>query len=348
MPEPITLAANNPDMGGGEQMLMRCAEALLDLGHKVRVVSADTTTEVLDAAAAIGAEPVAIHAASRKHYLPRLRAWDRRHRSGWLWCHGLVPALATAGRPDRIVEFHQVPRGRAQQVAARIATARVRHLIVPSHDMVASVPGSRALPIWTAEITVVGRLGFDTGVERPAQPAAIGYLGRLSPDKGVDVLAQAVGSLDDGVRLLVAGDARYVPTDDARRVQAALDALGTRAVRLGHVPRADLFAQCDVAVFPSVWAEPFGLVVAEAMASGVPFIVSDAGALAEVAGPDHPWVARAGDAADLAAVITRVLSTDDAERHRVTEAARARWIDEYSPTAGRRRVAELLSHVGLP
>ena len=51
MVERITLAANNPDLGGGEQMLMRTAEELVSLGRPVTVVAPDAPTEVLDAAA---------------------------------------------------------------------------------------------------------------------------------------------------------------------------------------------------------------------------------------------------------------------------------------------------------
>jgi glycosyltransferase involved in cell wall biosynthesis len=51
----------------------------------------------------------------------------------------------------------------------------------------------------------------------------------------------------------------------------------------------------DLAVFPSVAPEAFGLVAAEAMSIGCPYVISDAGALPEVAG-DHPYVAAAGDA----------------------------------------------------
>ncbi len=87
-------------------------------------------------------------------------------------------------------------------------------------------------------------------------------------------------------------------------------------------------------VFPSVWAEPFGLVVAEAMAAGVPFVISDAGALPEVAGPDHPWVARAGDAADLARVIGDALAATPDEVRAVTDRARRRWEERVLP-AGR-------------
>ena len=100
-------------------------------------------------------------------------------------------------------------------------------------------------------------------------------------------------------------------------------------------------------MFPSVWAEPFGLVVAEAMAAGVPFVISDAGALPEVAGPDHPWVARAGDAGDLARVIAQALAATPQQTSDVTDRARRRWEDEYSPAAGRERVRRLLEDLGV-
>jgi glycosyltransferase involved in cell wall biosynthesis len=102
-----------------------------------------------------------------------------------------------------------------------------------------------------------------------------------------------------------------------------------------------------VVVFPSVWAEPFGLVVAEAMAAGVPFVISDAGALPEVAGPDHPWIARSGDADDLARVIESVLAGTPEEVRAVTDRARRRWEEQYSPGAGRQRVQRLLEELGV-
>ena len=51
---------------------------------------------------------------------------------------------------------------------------------------------------------------------------------------------------------------------------------------------AAFFAEVDLAVFPSRVAESFGLVAAEAMAAGTPYVVSDAGALPEVALERNP------------------------------------------------------------
>jgi len=339
MPERIHLAANNPDLGGGEQVLLRHAEALLDLGHPVTVVAADSPTEVLDAAARAGADVVAIRADGRRDHVRRLRAWDRTERDGVLWCHGLVPALATAGHPRRVVHLHQDPRGRAQAVAARVARRGALTTLVPSSDMAARVSDSRAHANWTSDLPRLDRPGERTGV--------VGYLGRLSTDKGVDVLARAVARTDAAGTLQLAGDSRYVAAADVRVVEHALAALGPRAVRLGHTSPADLFRRVDVVVFPSVWPEPFGLVVAEAMAAGVPFVVSDAGALPEVAGPEHPWVARAGDADDLARVLERALGARPEEVRDVTGRARSRWEQHYSPRAGRLRVEALLADLGV-
>ena len=90
---------------------------------------------------------------------------------------------------------------------------------------------------------------------------------------------------------MLAGDDRFVPEADRAVVNGALAGAERAGVRRGahRLGRPDaFFSQVDLAVFPSVRAESFGLVAAEAMAAGVPFVVSDAGALPEVAGPDHP------------------------------------------------------------
>ncbi|QSR32813.1 glycosyl transferase family 1 [Nocardioides sp. S5] len=339
MAEHVVLAANNPDLGGGELMLLRHAEVLVDLGHRVTVVSADQPSEVLDSAAAAGADAVAIRSDGRRDYLRALRAWDRDARRGILWCHGLVPSLATSGHPDRIVHLHQDPRGRAQRLAAAVARRGALATLVPSSDMSRRIRGSRSHANWTAELPVL--------VGDGARSQDVGYLGRISTDKGVDVLARAMKHLEPTARLVLGGDSRYVSDEDLRAVEEDLTRLGPRVVRLGHVTPADLFAQVGVVVFPSVWPEPFGLVAAEAMAAGVPYVVSDAGALPEVAGPEHPWVARAGDVDDLAAVVTRALAATPEEVRLVTDRARQRWEDEFSPRAGRMRVERLLTDLGV-
>ena len=182
----------------------------------------------------------------------------------------------------------------------------------------------------------------DGSIQRDPQSPVIGYLGRLSSDKGVPILCEAVATLrerDLNPTLLLAGESRFVSEADATRVDAAIATLGATAVRKGWMDRAEFFDSVDLAVFPSVWDEPFGLVAAEAMAARCPFVVSDAGALPEVAGPGYPFVAARGDAASLAAVIEDALSEPAAD---VVNHSYRRWAGHYSPWTGAYRLKSLL------
>ncbi len=340
MAERIHLAANNADLGGGEQMLLRHAEALMSLGHTVTVVAPDAPSEVLEAARALGADVVAIRADDRRAYVRHLRAWDRSDRQGLLWCHGLVPALATAGRHHRVVHLHQLPRSRAQWAALAIARVGADRTLTPSAYLSSQARGSEVCANWTA------------GVAPSARPTMsrhrVGFMGRLSTDKGADLAAQALTSPQLAeATLVIAGDDRWVPAEQQVPVTASVERLGDRVRLLGRVAPEAFFGEVDLAVFPSRVAESFGLVAAEAMAAGVPFVISDAGALPEVAGPDHPWVARAGDAEDLARVIETALVATPEEVRVVTDRARLRWEEEYSPQAGRARVQRLLEDLGV-
>lgn len=336
MAERVHLAANNPDLGGGEQVLVRTAAALVALGHPVTVVAPDAPTDVLDAAAAVGADVVAIRSDGRRDYLRRLRAWDRSERDGLLWCQGLVPSLATAGRPRRVVHLHQLPRSRAQWAALAVACRRVERVLAPSDFLAARLPGAVAFPNWTDSVS------HRSGAE---QHGRVGFMGRLATDKGADLVARACGRL--GVELVVAGDDRWVPGDQRVPVARALEQLGGLAHRTGRTTPDDFFGRVDLAVFPSRVAESFGLVVAEAMAAGVPFVVSDAGALPEVAGPGHPWVARTGDLDDLERVVRDALGSTPRDVRAATRRARRRWEEHYSPQAGRSRVQRLLQDLGV-
>ena len=91
-----------------------------------------------------------------------------------------------------------------------------------------------------------------------------------------------------------------------------------------------------------MWPETFGLVVSEAMSAHCPFVITDAGALQEVAGAEHPFVAKADDAVSLADTIERAAEGYDEE---LLDAARDRWQTNFSPGAGRARLAEILADV---
>ena len=343
--ERLWLAANHGAIGGGEVMLLQTARTLRELGVPVSIVAPAEPTDLVDAARAAGFATTALPARGRAEWMRALRRWDATARRGVLWCHGLVPAAATAGHRDRIVHLHQEPRGRAQRALATAARLGALAVLVPSEWMAARLPGTRPLVNWTAEFPAAAPR------ERAADaPLVVGFLGRPSPDKGVDVLAAAVAQLDAAEpgrwRLLLAGEPRFVDDADRARVEAALAPIAHLVDRPGWIDPADYFARVDVATVPSVWGEPFGLVAAESLAAGVPLVVADNGALPEIVG-DAGRIVPPGDAAALAEAIAAAAAQRGGEREAVRTVARARWQERFSPAAGRERVAALLAELGI-
>jgi glycosyltransferase involved in cell wall biosynthesis len=112
------------------------------------------------------------------------------------------------------------------------------------------------------------------------------YYGRLDAEKGVDVLLDAWGRLDigdGGGRLLLVGSPSMHLADGEGELER---------MRRNEPPgctwlpaRADVVTPlhaADVVVVPSVWAEPFGRVVIEAMATGRPALASRVGGIPEI------------------------------------------------------------------
>lgn len=338
----IAIATNNGDMGGGEVMLLNIAEALREIGISPLVIGPQEPGDLVARAESAGFEAVALAASGRAQYMRALALWRLRNRRIPLWCNGLVPSLATAGLGPRIAHLHILPQG-AQRIAAMIARIGARRTLTISRFMASRVPGTVVLENWTQDLQRVPRRD-----RTPGAPWRVGFLGRLTRDKGVHDLARAVQTLRDGgedVHLVLAGENRFGSGEDDRAISAALAPLGEAVEHLGWADREEFFASVDLAVFPSRWEEPFGLVAAEAMAAGVPFVITDSGALPEVVGSEYPWVARRADPEDLARVLAQALSAAPAHRDAVLAQGRRRWEQRYSPGAGRERVRRLLKEM---
>lgn len=126
------------------------------------------------------------------------------------------------------------------------------------------------------------------------------YAGRLSPEKNVGLLVDALACLTRPMphgetpardyRLVIAGDG---PMSEALAVEAARRAPG-RLLRLGPVDGRELlarhYASADVFVHPNP-REPFGIAPLEAMASGVPVVLPSAGGVLSYATRDNAWLA---------------------------------------------------------
>jgi len=130
---------------------------------------------------------------------------------------------------------------------------------------------------------------------------------RLAPQKGLEVLADALERLRDmpglEVRAVVAGDGPLAGAlrRDAERRDLPLDLLGHRD------DVGALLAAADVVVVPSLW-EGQSLAVQEALKAGAAIVATDAGGTRDVAGNAAAY-ARPGDSVDLAAKLADVLGS---------------------------------------
>lgn len=335
----IWILANQGEVGGGEVMLHHLATALRELGRDVGVVAPAEPAETADRLEADGFPVDRVGGPGRLGYMRALRRWHRSHRQEILWCNGLLPATALAGRARRVVHLHQVIAKPQLRLFAALARPRALCVLVPSRFVADRIRGARVLPNW-----VPASDAPPLRPERlPGEALRVGFLGRLTEDKGILTFLDAAARLaveDPGTfRFLIAGEGRFVSDEEGARIAAALRAAGDTAEVLGWQDAAVFLATVDVLVVPSQVPESFGLVAAEAMAAGVPVAVSDAGALPEVVGEAHPLVFPQADPEALAAVLRQAAAMDLTG---VTRAQHERWARLWSPAAGRAAVAELL------
>ena len=173
-----------------------------------------------------------------------------------------------------------------------------------------------------------GRLrDFLAGAER-----TVVYVGKLSEEKGVHLLLEALEHVD--ARAVVVG---FGPARDALERSAGERVLFTGALEHRHLRH--LWPLADVSVTPSVFPEAFGMVAAEAAACGSPPLVARHSGLAEIAQglqEAYPEEHRAltsfepGDAADLTAKLAAILSLPQSEWARLSDAARSAAVERWS------------------
>lgn len=109
----------------------------------------------------------------------------------------------------------------------------------------------------------------------PDEPYIL-YVGDLRPEKGVPVLLEAYDGIEGHKPPLVVIGGMGDLENSAR--SGSVRFLGERP----HGQVLTAFANCMFTVVPSIWAEPFGLVVLEAMGAGKPVVASAVGGIAEI------------------------------------------------------------------
>lgn len=145
----------------------------------------------------------------------------------------------------------------------------------------------------------------------------LGYAGRITRNKGIDVLLDAFLLLNkkySKMRLLLAGNGEYLTE--------IKNMIFTKKIEqyvkcLGHIDDMEAFYKSlNVFILPSVVKEAFGLVICEAMYCGAVVVSTDSGAQSEIIENNvDGYIVRSNDANDLARCIEYIYLNYDIQEH---------------------------------
>ena len=189
--------------------------------------------------------------------------------------------------PERALDAGELDRrqalsrslGRADQVI--VVSEYMRSLLVDAQPHLAERINLLPRPIRTPAAVRTRRR------TRSDEPAVVTFAGRITPEKGLAVLIEALGSVrsDSPIELCIAGVVEHQAywAHCQLLLQRATMANAELRVRyVGHLDYAatdELFSQSDIVALPSQWPEPFGAVALEAMSAGATVVASQIGGL---------------------------------------------------------------------
>ena len=187
---------------------------------------------------------------------------------------------------------------------------------------------------WKAKTTIAIANGIDPSrfgnpksqEPHPTSNLKLGCVARLSPEKGVDVLIDAVSTMTD-VHLTIIGKG-----PEEENIRSMIDAKNLREhvdIRTTESDLGAFYTSIDAVILPSREHDPFGLVAAEAMACGTPAVVTDAcGIAGYLTDGTDAIVVQANDASALKTGIERL--KDATTRDRISKQGRAAALEKFS------------------
>ncbi|MFG1710098.1 glycosyltransferase family 4 protein [Nonomuraea sp. M3C6] len=330
------------DMPGGvKQHIDDLAQALMALGHEVSVIAPAADDEDLPpyVTGAGRAMPVPYNGSVARMSFgflsaARVRRWVRTGGFDVLHIHEpLIPSLGVlacwAAKGPIVATFHaSFSRSRAIAVAEPLLRSALEKL---SGRIAVSDAARKSLVEQFGGDAVLIPNGVTVARYTEAEPldgwgpdeATIGFLGRMDEErKGLPILLDAFGTLAaerPDLKLLIAGpgDAKDVFDRVPKRFR-------DRVTVLGLVSEADkirAYHSVDVFCAPNTRGESFGIVLAEAMASGATVLASDIPAFRRVLGGGQAGALFAnGDAASLACEAAALLDTPERRAKLAAEA----------------------------
>ncbi len=179
---------------------------------------------------------------------------------------------------DDLYKWYESPARYFPRLTSRLCVRLASHVVCVSEDVGKCVqkivPEERTsvIPLWMPSMPP-----YRARKSPLTLPAHVLFVGRLERYKGLYLLLEALRGIPD-VRLTVVGDGGY-----RQQLERLAEGINVRFEGFQSHP-AKYYAEADIFVMPSLGPEGFGIVTMEAMAHGLPCIVSDLAVNREVTG----------------------------------------------------------------
>lgn len=266
--------------GGAEEVIDGLARALGHLGHEVRLFTlGDSTCPVpRDHYFATGIDPTWSSTGEAAHVLA---AYESLADVDVVHDHTVLgPLLAErAGmrHPPVVVTQHSEFTRATRRVFTEVA--RSATIVAISHDQ-----ARRSGPVRIDAVVHHG-IDLDAITAGPGDGGYLLFIGRMTADKGVDTAVRIARTSDS--RLVIAAKMHEPEERDffEEVVQPLLGPDVAAPIEPGPTERNRLLRHATALIDPIRWAEPFGLVMVEALAAGTPVVAFPHGAAPEIVRP---------------------------------------------------------------
>ena len=348
-----------PHVNGAARFAERLAAGLVARGHDVHVMAPSdghrntgVFTEVIEG------EPMTMHRLPSWRFLPHdwltfVLPWRAKHyarrvlddvkpdvvhiQSHIIIGRGLAREAKKRGIPliatnhvmaENILDFTTLPDF-LDRIFVKLAWADAKRTFALTRAV--TTPTRRAADFLESTIDIHGVIPVSCGIDRsnytadlePRDANRILFVGRLTSEKGIDVVLHALAQLDPALNAtfdVVGGG------DQRRNLEQLAAQLGVadRVTFHGHASEEDLrslYTRASVFAIASI-AELQSIATMEAMASGLPIVAANAVALPHlVHDGENGYLCEPGDADELAARLTDVLTAEPDERRRMQQAS---------------------------
>jgi glycosyltransferase involved in cell wall biosynthesis len=336
---PLYESVPPPRYGGTERVVSHLTEELVRRGHDVTLyASADSVTAGRLVACAPKAlrldpppDPVLLHVLALEAVYGAAAEFDVVHAH----TDYLTLPFAHAATTPTLLTLH----GRLDMPGLADLFGRYPDVPLVSISEAQRVPFGDA--VWWAG-TVHHGVPTDAYPFSPGPGDYLAFVGRVSPEKGLDVAIRVAEAI--GVPLRIG--AKVDPADQPYYESVIRPLLGSPLVDfLGEVDEAtkvELLGHARALLFPIDWPEPFGLVMLEAMACGTPVVARPCGSVPEivvdgVTGLLGKSVAELARAAEAAGGLDRRACRAHVERHFSVSRMADRYEALYRRLLSRRR-----------